>query len=185
MFSNKAIACLHSASCPPVRMNLIGIPNASQSAWILQLNPPLDRPSASFSALLLAAPAAQACALMTVPSIETSCKSASSEKWPRSLPHAPLAHQRENRLKMLFHLPCSGGKTRHCEPERNIHKQALMNCLHVSGRPIWMPGNFFNFANIRLHSSSLNSIRFMPSKSVNSTLLVKRQQNLGKYTVMV
>lgn len=26
MFSNKGIACLHSASCPPVRTNLIGMP---------------------------------------------------------------------------------------------------------------------------------------------------------------
>jgi len=28
------------------------------------------------------------------------------------------------------------GKTRHCDPERNIHKQALINCLQLSGRPI-------------------------------------------------
>jgi hypothetical protein len=70
---------------------------------------------------------------MTVPSIETSCKSASSEIWPWSITHTPLAHQREKRLKMLFHLPYAGGKTRHCEPERNIHKQALMNCLQMPG----------------------------------------------------
>ena len=68
----------------------------------------------------------------------------------------------------------------YCEPERNIHKQVRINCLQVSGRPIWMPGSFLNFANMRPHSSSLNSIRPITSKSVNFNRLVNRQQNLGK-----
>jgi hypothetical protein len=72
-------------------------------------------------------------------------------------------------LNMLFHLPCVGGKTRHCDPERNIHKQALINCLQVSGGPTRMPVNFFKFANIPIHSLSLKFIRFMPTKMTNST----------------
>ncbi len=43
-----------------------------------------------------------------------------------------------------------------------------------------MPVNFFKFANIRTHSSSLNFIRFIPLKMINSTGLVKRQQNLAR-----
>lgn len=42
--------------------------------------------------------------MQTNPSIETFCKSASSKKKPSSFSHVPLAHQREKRLKMLFHL---------------------------------------------------------------------------------
>ncbi len=53
----------------------MGKPKASQSAWILTPKPPLDRPNASSSALLFAAPAAQACARTTEPSIETLCES--------------------------------------------------------------------------------------------------------------
>ena len=65
----------------------------------------------------------------------------------------------------------------YCEPERNIHKHALMNCLHVWQADMDARHNF-NFANSRHHSSSLNSIRPITSKSVNFNLLVKRQQNL-------
>jgi len=43
-----------------------------------------------------------------------------------------------------------------------------------------MPVNFFKLDNIRTHSSSLKFIRFIPLKMINSTGLVKRQQNLGK-----
>jgi len=43
-----------------------------------------------------------------------------------------------------------------------------------------MPVNFFKFANIRIHSSSLKFIRFIPLKMIDSTGLVKRQQNLAK-----
>ncbi|MFA5019286.1 MAG: hypothetical protein WC504_17175, partial [Methylobacter sp.] len=41
-----------------------------------------------------------------------------------------------------------------------------------------MPVNFFKLDNIRTHSSSLKFIRFIPLKMINSTGLVKRQQNL-------
>ena len=81
---------------------------------------------------------------------------------------------------MLFHSPCVGGKIRHCAPERNIHKQALINCLQVSCWSIRIPDNFFKFANICIHSLSLKFIRFMSAKIINFTLLAKRQQNLEK-----
>jgi len=90
-----------------------------------------------------------------------------------------IGNQREKRLNMLFHLPCVSGKNRHCDPERNIHKQALINYLQVSGCPIWIPVNFFKFANIRIHSSSLKFIRFMLPKMTNSTRVAKHQQNLA------
>jgi hypothetical protein len=44
-----------------------------------------------------------------------------------------------------------------------------------------MPVNFFKLANIRTHSSSLKLIRFIPLKMINSTGLVKRQQNLETF----
>jgi len=43
-----------------------------------------------------------------------------------------------------------------------------------------MPVNFFKLDNIRTHSSSLKFIRFIPLKMINSTGLVKRQQNLDE-----
>jgi hypothetical protein len=55
-------------------------------------------------------------------------------KMTEELLSLPLALPREKHLKMLFHLLCVVGKTSHCDLERNISKQALINCLHVSGR---------------------------------------------------
>jgi len=108
------------------------MPKASQNASILQPNQPLERYCASFSAELFAS---QASVLTTDPSIAPSCKPACSAKWLKSFPDTPLAHQRKKVLKMLFHLPCVGGKSRQCDPEHNSHKQALTKRLQVSGDP--------------------------------------------------
>lgn len=63
------------------------------------------RPSASASALLPAAPAAQAWARLMVESMKTACKLG---RWMQpwwSASQTPNRHQRENRLNTVFHLP--------------------------------------------------------------------------------
>jgi len=44
--STRAGPWVMSATCPPVRVNRIGLPRASTQAWILVVSPPRDRPIA-------------------------------------------------------------------------------------------------------------------------------------------
>jgi hypothetical protein len=46
---------------------------------------------------------------------------------------APLDTPVRKTLELAILFTCIDGKTRRCDPERNIHQQALINCPQVSG----------------------------------------------------
>jgi hypothetical protein len=132
---NNATACPMSLDWPAAKIKSNGLPKASVMAWSLVVKPPFERPKASASALLPAAPAAQAWTRAMVLSIKTLCKSGCWRQ-PSCKPcHAPRLHHLENRLNTEFHLPSEAGNKRHCPPLRKTHKTALRKQRQVSNAP--------------------------------------------------
>jgi hypothetical protein len=112
-------------------------------AWTWVPNPPRDRPSASASALLFAAPAAQVGVRMTVESINTLYKSGRCEHARCKAAQTPWRHQRERRLNTEFQWPSSAHRSHRRHPPRGLwpapqpgrlgREHALEYLHHVDG----------------------------------------------------
>ena len=110
-------------------------------------------------------PAAQACARITVLSMQTFCKSALRVTLSKILSHTPNRLQLEKRLNTLFQRPRRAGRQRHCAPQRKIHRTASTNWRHAASQAMRTPTIPLNLARTWSHSLSLSLLLSMAYRS--------------------
>ena len=71
-----------------------------------------------------------------MPSIIAYSMSGSPETWSKRRSNTPSRAQRRNRLKLLFQLPNSEGRSRHGEPVRTRRNTASKTCVRRCHTPI-------------------------------------------------